>query len=93
MEASGLTEIQFSTTLRILANFLNKQPYHIQFSSNIDKAAASGLQYTTSQLEFIAPVSFLNPKLGNTFQPILIDSINSVEKVLLQRLGLIEKIY
>ena len=51
------------------------------------------MQYTTSQLEFIAPVSFLNPTLGNTFQPILIDSINSVQKVLLQRLGLTEKIY
>ena len=47
MEAAGLSEIQFSTTLRILANYLNKNPYHIQFTSNVDKGAASGLQYTT----------------------------------------------
>ena len=93
MEAAGLSEIQFSTTLRILANYLNKNPYHIQFTSNVDKGAASGLQYTTSSIEFISPVSFLNPTLGNTFQPILIDSINSAQKVLLQRLGLTEQIY
>ena len=93
MESSGLTEIQFSTTLRILTNYVNKQPYFIQFTSNVDQGAASGLQYTTSSLEFVSPVSFLNPTFGNTFEPILIDSINSTQKVLLQRLGLTEKIY
>ena len=54
LESNGLTETEFSNTLRILSNFLNKQPYHIQFCSNVDKGTASGLEYTTSEIEFIA---------------------------------------
>merc|ERR1711954_26590 len=68
-------------------------PYFIQFTSNKDQGSASGLEYTTSTLQFLAPVSFLNPTLNNTFQPILIDNINSSQKILLHRLGLTEKIY
>ena len=93
MESSGLTPVQFSTTLRILSNYANKQPYFIQFVSNRDKGMASGFNHTTSSLEFISPISFLNPVLSNTFQPILVDDINSSQKILLHRLGLTEKIY
>ena len=51
------------------------------------------LEFTTSQVKFLAPVSFLNRTLENTFQPIILDSINSVQKALLKKLGLAEKIY
>ena len=93
LESPSLTETELSNTLRILSSFFNKQPYHIQFCSNVDKGTASGLEYTTSQIQFITPISFLNPKLGNTFQPIMLDNINSVQKALLHRLGLTEQIY
>ena len=60
LEATNLTELQFSNTLRIISAFVNKQPYAIRFSSTTDTSMATGLDFTTSTVEFLAPISFLN---------------------------------
>ena len=93
IQASSLIETELSNTLRIISAFVNKQTYCIKFCSNSDKSIATGLAYTMSQIEFLAPVSFLNPTLEDRYQPILVDSINSSQKLLLKKLGLAEKIY
>ena len=92
LKGTGLSETELSDTLRILSAFLNKQPYAVQFVSNTDKQLATGLQ-EPSEVLFVAPISFQNPNLENTYQPILVDQINSAQKTLLTKLELTEKVY
>ena len=75
-----------------MSAYLNKQPYAVQFVSNTDKQLATGIQ-ESSEILFIAPISFQNPNLENTFQPILVDQLNSAQQALLTKLELTEKIY
>ena len=92
LKGTGLSETELSNTLRILSAFLNKQPYAVQFVSNTDKQLATGLQ-EPSEVLFVAPISFQNPNLENTYQPILVDQINSAQKSLLAKLELTKNIY
>ena len=92
LKGTGLTETELSHTLRIISAHMNKQPYAVQFVSNTDKQLATGIE-ESSEILFIAPISFQNPNLENTFQPILVDQLNSVQKALLTKLELTEKIY
>ena len=92
LKGTGLTETELSNTLRIISAYLNKQPYAVQFVSNTDKQLATGIQ-ESSEILFIAPISFQNPNLENTYQPILADQLNSAQQALLTKLELTEKIY
>ena len=92
LKGTGISETELSNTLRIISAHLNKQPYAVQFVSNTDKELATGIQ-ESSEILFVAPISFQNPNLENTFQPILVDQLNSAQNALLKKLELTEKIY
>ena len=92
LQATNFSETELSNTFRIISSFINKQPCIIRFVSNTDKSTSTCLYEETSEIHFLAPISFLNPLLEGKFQPILVDTINGAQKTLLQKLNLTENI-
>ena len=93
LSKSDMSETRLSNTLRIISNYLNNVPYLVQFVGNVDQGAASGNNEYPLELQFIAPVSWLNPMLENGFSPVYAESINLVQQSLLKKLDLVHKSY
>ena len=79
-----MTETKLCNTLRIITNYLNSIPYLVQFIGGQEKIAAPGISEYPLELQYIAPVSWFNPMLENSFNPVLATSINKVQTSLLK---------
>ena len=75
MSSTDMSEIKFCNTLRIITNYLNSVPYLVQFVGGTNKLAASGLNEYLIELQYISPVSWFNPNLEGSFNPIFVPSI------------------
>ena len=92
LETSGIDQVSLANTYRIIANYLNKTPYFLQFKHTTEQATQTNADYNM-QLEILAPISFLNPFLKTKYQPITIKSINESQTEILKHLGLNEALY
>ena len=93
MSKADMPETKLCNTLRIISNYLNSFPYLVQFVGGPEQGAASGANKYLLELQYLAPISCLNPKLENSFSLVLAQSINQVQASLLRKSDLVHKTF